>query len=347
MFLEEVDSFPALRPNNANDLSKFADLLDILAINLKESNLESELGSGLLYIKLQKKLGKNKLAAFHRYLFENKIEGSVMTLRTWILQENSFEVIADETTKGVIQRSGPGIEVFHNNRVKKCIYCKEEHNIKDCKQLLDLSVEERNVKVGKLGCCFKCLQPGHFKRDCRVKVICEVCQKAHHTLFHGLNLQNISYHLGNIESGRISLRTVPIIISYEGREVQVNCILDDGSTSSFVNSEVVDTLGIPRENSQKMAVGVLNGSSESFSSSNVTFKAISMDRKRNFSISANTIHKVTGNLVPVNWAEQAKSFRHLRRIPFYGPNKCNVALLLGLDHAYLHQALREIRGGTI
>ena len=46
-----------------------------------------------------------------------------------------------------------------------------------------------------------------------------------------------------------------------------------------------------------------------------------------------------------DWAEQAKSFRHLRRIPFYGPNKGKVALLLGLDHAYLHQALREIRGG--
>ena len=38
------------------ELEKFADLLDITIVNLKEANRSEELNDGLLYLKLQKKL---------------------------------------------------------------------------------------------------------------------------------------------------------------------------------------------------------------------------------------------------------------------------------------------------
>ena len=151
LFLEEIENFSNIRPNNAADLTKFADLLDILTVNLKESNMTAELGAGLLYVKLQKKLPKNKLAAYHRWLFEKKLEGSVVHLRTWILQENAFDVIAEETTRGLLGSSQRNsVDTYHGNRntsVKKCKVCEASHELKDCPKFPGLSVGERSERV--------------------------------------------------------------------------------------------------------------------------------------------------------------------------------------------------------
>ena len=162
---------------------------------------------------------------------------------------------------------------------------------------------------------------------------------------HGFSRpQQTNYHQKN-NSARIALRTIPVKFSFGGREILANCILDDGSTCSFINSDMVEILGLPRENQHSMAVGVLNGSSERFFSSNVAFSIASMDGKNKFSINAMTINRVTGTLEPVNWKEQALQFKHLRKIPFWKPNRGKISVLLGMDHVHLHRALQEVYGG--
>ena len=59
MYLEEIDSFRAVRNGNSKDLEKFADLLDIAIVDLKEANWQEELRDGLLYMKLQKVISFN------------------------------------------------------------------------------------------------------------------------------------------------------------------------------------------------------------------------------------------------------------------------------------------------
>ena len=66
IYLEEQ-----IRPGNSRDLDKFADLLDIAIINLKEAGQNHELGDGSLYTKLQRKLPEAMLARYHRLIFEN------------------------------------------------------------------------------------------------------------------------------------------------------------------------------------------------------------------------------------------------------------------------------------
>ena len=349
LFLEEIENFSNIRPNNAADLTKFADLLDILTVNLKESNMTAELGAGLLYVKLQKKLPKNKLAAYHRWLFEKKLEGSVVHLRTWILQENAFDVIAEETTRGLLGSSQRNsVDTYHGNRntsVKKCKVCEASHELKDCPKFLGLSVGERSERVKKLGVCFGCLNEGHFKRECRANIKCDICQKSLNAVFHGLGAQTSSYHMGgNLDNTRISLRTIPIKLSYQGNEIWTNGLLDDGSTCSFINAEMAHILNIPRGDQQSLSVGVLNGASEKFTSSNVSFTIASMDGKNSFVINAMTIKSVTGQLRPVDWVEQAQKFNHLKDLSFCRPNKGKISVLIGLDHVFLHQALREVRG---
>ena len=71
MYIEELEQFKQIRSGNARDLDKFADLLDIAIINLKDANQTQELGDGSLYAKLQRKLPEVMLARYHRWIFEN------------------------------------------------------------------------------------------------------------------------------------------------------------------------------------------------------------------------------------------------------------------------------------
>ena len=72
LFLDELDNFRPVRPGNAKDLDYFADLLDMLFVNLRESKRLEELGNGSLYLKAQKKLSKTMLANYHRWIHEQR-----------------------------------------------------------------------------------------------------------------------------------------------------------------------------------------------------------------------------------------------------------------------------------
>ena len=101
LYLEELEQFRQIRPGNAKDIEEFADLLDIAMINLQEAGQHYELGDGSLYNKLQRKIPQAMLAHYHRWIFENNKEESVLALRSWIMQEAEFQTIASETVRGL------------------------------------------------------------------------------------------------------------------------------------------------------------------------------------------------------------------------------------------------------
>ena len=99
LYLEELEQFRQIRPGNGKDIEEFADLLDIAMINLQEAGHHHELGDGSLYNKLQRKIPETMLARYQRWMFENNREESVISLRTWVLQEAEFhEALLAETT---------------------------------------------------------------------------------------------------------------------------------------------------------------------------------------------------------------------------------------------------------
>ena len=96
LYLEEVDNFRPICLANYKEIQKFADLLDITIVNLKETNCSEELNDGLLYLKLQKKLPTSMLSSYHRWIFEKQKRESVENLREWVLQEAEFQTKALE-----------------------------------------------------------------------------------------------------------------------------------------------------------------------------------------------------------------------------------------------------------
>ena len=63
--MEELDAFKPIRDGNKKDLEGLAELLDAIVVNLTDAGQEVELGSGSLYITIQRKLGKNLLPSIN------------------------------------------------------------------------------------------------------------------------------------------------------------------------------------------------------------------------------------------------------------------------------------------
>ena len=106
LYIEELEEFRPMRPGFAKDIEKFADLLDVAVVNLKEAGRDDELGNGSLYLKLQRKIPEIMLCQYHRWVFENNKNHSVEVLREWINQEAEFQMVAAETVKGLTSKHG-------------------------------------------------------------------------------------------------------------------------------------------------------------------------------------------------------------------------------------------------
>ena len=414
VYLEDLDNFKQVRSGNAKDLEKFADLLDIALINLKEAGQDHELGDGSLYTKLQRKLSESMLARYHRWVFENSITESVAALRQWVIQEAEFQTIAAETMHGLTGKtdSQQPVQSFQRSRNQRtffgesknnretekmvCKSCRGQHAIWKCRKFAKKPLAERWDIARRSQLCYRCLGDGHYGKLCPTSRKCgkDGCQESHHRLLHQRDRRDepstkntrdrtepkridsdqteLSSGGGTISEDEttsvtegkpqqqpqqttmvtqnyskvdyIALRTVPIILKNGGRSLQVNALLDEASTKSYVNSDVAAELGLEGK-TEKVSVNVLNGQIETFETKPVNFELQSVDGKVSLNVNAYTANRVTGDLSVIDWNEYRKKWPHLRSIEFpLNAKKPIVDVLLGLVCLDLHCAIEEVRG---
>ncbi|XP_070560350.1 uncharacterized protein [Ptychodera flava] len=204
LYLEELDNFKPIRTGYSRDIERFADLLDIAVVNLKESGRNDELGNGSLYTKLQKKMTESMLTQYHRWIFEkNKVE-SVETLRDWIIQEAEFQTIASETVQGLTStntkidrraRSTNPRTYFGRSENRKpvlsgsyrsCKVCDGKHGVWSCDQFKKMGVSQRWDAAKQFKLCYCCLGDDHRGQHCTRTRICGTygCQDTPNRLLH-------------------------------------------------------------------------------------------------------------------------------------------------------------------
>ena len=205
IYFEDLGNFPQICDGNAKDLEQFADLLDSAVISLHEAGKHAELGDGFLYITLQRKLPQSMLASYHRWVYENNISESVITLKTWVVQESEFQTIANETIHGFACPSAAiqtkrHISNYDESRtffgetgaiqsLQKqilCRLCGANHCIWQCQKYIQKSVPERWNFAKQFRLCYRCLVEGHLGKLCPKSRQCGLngCQKLHHRLLH-------------------------------------------------------------------------------------------------------------------------------------------------------------------
>ena len=377
MRLEELDLFKPIRPGFAKDVEKLADLLEVLIVSLKDANKTEELGDGILYIKIQKKLSEEMLIRYKRWTFENDEPNSVESLQKWLLRESDYQNEAWETIRGISDRT-PRRQDYTNygeDSIKpgSCLVCSEFHTIWNCENFANMDVNERwDIAKGKK-LCFGCLSSSHLGKDCLRTQQCGVdgCKRTHHQLLHKerryvtreeqsqnnqliydektANFEEERSHIQershNSYSGSIvSLRTVPVILKSGNRRVKINALLDDGSTKSYINNDVAKELQLNGK-PEIITVGTLDGRTRTFKTEEVKFEVMSIDGKTSNEMNAFTTNKVTGNLKATEWRKESKEWKHIAHInfPLISKRKA-VDLLIGSDYPELHLAIQEVQG---
>ena len=113
----------------------------------------------------------------------------------------------------------------------------------------------------------------------------------------------------------ISLRTVSIIVENESKSLIINVLLDDGSTRTYLNTDIAVKLGLHGE-IRKSQVNGINGTVATFETAPVEFTLRIMNGQVNTVIEAFTINDVTGDLKTVNWKAINRNWDHVRGVNF-------------------------------
>ena len=194
LHLQELDQFRPIRPGNAKDLDRLADLLDVIVINLKEAGRKEELGNGSLYMKVQKKMTSTMLANYNRWVFEQKNVEYIETRREWIIQEAEFQTVAPETLCGLIGKRRDSLHTFFGwpsgsgkPASTNCPLCKRDHPVWSGQEFKKMDVQSRWQKAKQLRLCYRCLGRKHKGRRCAQNCRCGIdgCQKTHNQALHG------------------------------------------------------------------------------------------------------------------------------------------------------------------
>ena len=380
--LEELDAFKQIREGNEKDLELFAELLDAVVVNLTDANQEAELGSGSLYISLQRKFNKNLLAKYKQWVCDNHRTEGVKTLREFIDRESEFLTTASETIAGVLSGSKKERALFakedfdpKKKHSRKCKVCKESHNLWTCENFKKMTVNERWNIAKEQKLCLRCLSDGHRGEACLRSRVCGIkgCRSHHHRLLHedpkkeekaeaadGSNAVGANATIEGESSERthtattgkgtvpssefVALRTVPVYVTNGKRRLKVNALLDDASSKTYLNSDIAAELGLEGR-PHELTVNVLNDNQQILDTTVVEFMISSCEGKVSKLASAYTAERVTGNMQVVDWSKYKHKWKHLKGIKFpqVGPRPI-VDLLIGVDQADLLYSLRDVRG---
>ena len=157
------------------------------------------------------------------------------------------------------------------------------------------------------------------------------------------DIENRTMVAKSLSSELIAMRTIPVLIENASRKLQVNALLDDCSTKTYINADIAAELGLEGKR-ELINVGVLNGGCEQFETQPVNFSLRSLDGSLSKDVTAYTAKEVTGNLQAIPWEQIKQKWSYLAKISFPIIKSRQVDMLIGLDYLELHQSIQEVCG---
>ena len=176
-------------------------------------------------------------------------------------------VLTSQVTQMNTPREESSVRVSSENICS--IHPKGVHALKDCNAFKGLSFTEKRTTVMKSGRCFKCLG-NHRQSDCQEDIKCHTCGMKHLTLMHrpwkpdfnhnnefsvkkpfSRQESNLCTRVCKGESNINCSKVLLVDISHSsssGRTLRCYCILDEQSTSSFIDPKVVEHFGLEFQN---------------------------------------------------------------------------------------------------
>ncbi|XP_055605793.1 uncharacterized protein LOC129753966 [Uranotaenia lowii] len=277
---------------------------------------------------------------------QNNFCGAHMTEETSCEVEEAMSS-ADSSRLGEVQKQSP----FKYQPT--CLICKDpDHRLKECPEFKKLSVDHRWKKVRGLGVCHICLGC-HGRRPCKSTRTCEVeeCRKKHHTLLHSRAETSASpvtemtavtnYHHG----GRSSFyRILPVTLFGHGEPVDVYAFLDDGSSATLVEEDVVRRLQIDGESAPLCLQWTASVTRDEEESKRVSIQVRGCSKRQKFTIKARTVASLNLPSQTIRTGELSAQFPHLQGLPIRDYENIRPKMLIGNDNLFV-TVIQKIREG--
>lgn len=243
---------------------------------------------------------------------------------------NNMEVSYTSSLKPSTSRSASTkIMQVSSNISKNCQLCGLSHNLYECKEFLNMSVQERRSFVANKHRCFNCLSNGHQALNCKSKHSCKQCRRKHHSTLHEDDIQPSSStqlavndfdELG--ESSQICLSsskkvnmqailpTVQVLVNDAHGQCQIlRALIDSGAQNSLITEKCIKSLAIPRKNTNIHISGISGHTFKAKGIANFTIKSMHSPQ-HSINISALIVPKLP-SVKPLKKEFVAENFKNL------------------------------------
>nr|XP_029709473.1 uncharacterized protein LOC109417556 [Aedes albopictus] len=169
-----------------------------------------------------------------------------------------------------------------------CFACSDRHFMFQCQSFAKMPVSQRRDLVSQRKLCWNCFRTGHQARSCTSKFSCRSCRDRHHTLLHdpsqpgksssapavtskshealsvpstsapgpASTSQQVSMSVQS-QASTVLLQTVALhVVDVHGKSFEARALLDSGSMSNFISSDLANLLAIPQSEADVSVAGI-------------------------------------------------------------------------------------------
>ena len=236
-----------------------------------------------------------------------------------------------------------------------CPLDNESHKLSSCNKFKDMTATDRWHKVREMKRCFSCFEEGHRTYSCDKGNLCSTCQQKHHTLLHGAEIPPRPARRGPDEveeralkattKNAISLQCVPVTCTTQEstRTLEINAIIDTGSSATFLSRRVAEQLGM-----ETYKAGTVTGVDGNRS---IMYAAVSQlelkgEDEQEYYIPVYITEDPTSSYKPVDWSSKKDQYEHLEGVRVRPPVRNRTAdLIIGMDVPQLVTSLERDKVG--
>ncbi|XP_055594694.1 uncharacterized protein LOC129745574 [Uranotaenia lowii] len=336
------------------DLQSFSAYMGVLvrAASRVTRNLES------LHPKISNKLGrgeKGKEKNFCGAHAEKDLDSEGEGPDGW---EQAPQAVMAHTSNDISADGATMVDVPHAGRVfsPACFICQNlTHRVKSCPEFGRMSIADRWRKARDLNICRSCLSC-HGRRPCKSAKQCGIggCQKKHHPLLHENRDANVEPEatgaVNNHHHAEPSTlyRILPVTLHGNGRTVQVFAFMDEGSSLTLVEEEVIDQLQIKGEAVPLCLQWTANVERNERNSKRISLE-ISGQVNPGQLFKLKDVRTVSSLNLPkqtIQGAKLAQKYPHLQGLPIQSYENAIPKILIGNDNLHVG-ATQRIREGAI
>lgn len=198
VYIRELFKMGIESMNSKSTISTIYDKLVCHIRSLESLNVTVEQASLFLYPMVEASLPEDVLVAWQRSSkyeqdgsAENPPKNELDYLLEFVQQEVELEEQRDWVKTGLDKSSvakkresviQSAATLHVSNEKTECIFCHKAHASEHCGSAKDWSLEQKWKVINEERVCCKCLEDGHYGKNCKKSISCELCSKSHYKI---------------------------------------------------------------------------------------------------------------------------------------------------------------------